>query len=317
MKDGFLTLTTRIGDFLNVTQDGYAIFSADDILIGCNQAYADILFIDFDQIIGQSFNQLCRIAFKNRQGPKFETEDIEQWLAVAQTKRRSREFRIFEVDLIDGRWFLMSEQVLPSGELLLQAKNISKQKVVEQALSKHTDKLTSLALTDELTQIANRRSFIANVKSEINRYKRSKKTFTFCLLDIDYFKKVNDQRGHQVGDNVLRQLSSLIKKTLREYDHFGRIGGEEFGLLLPDTDVMEADDIINRLRNKIMTTTFNNQMNPVNITLSIGLVESWLDCTFELLYSQSDIALYRAKNNGRNQVVIIDPNQSASEEPKN
>ena len=305
MKDGFLTLTTRIGDFLSVTQDGYAIFSADDILIGCNQAYADLMFIDFDQIIGKSFNQQCRIAFKNQQGPKIETSDIEQWLEIAKTKRRAQEFRIFEVDLIDGRWFLMSEHVLPSGELLLQAKNITKQKVVEQTLSENTHQLTNLALTDELTQVANRRSFIASVKSEINRYKRNKQIFTFCLLDIDYFKKINDQHGHQVGDNVLRQLCSLIKKTLREYDLFGRIGGEEFGLLLPDTQVTKADDMINRLRHKIMTNTFNNHHNPVKITLSIGMVESWLNCTFELLYNQSDIALYKAKDNGRNQVVIL------------
>jgi diguanylate cyclase (GGDEF)-like protein len=305
MKDGFLTLVTRIGDFLNVTQDGYAIFSADDILIGCNQAYADILFIDFDQMIGQSFNQLCRIAFKNQQGPKFETGDIEQWLETAQSKRRVQEFRIFEVDLMDKRWFLMSEQLLPSGELLLQAKNISTQKGVELKLSKHTHQLTNLTLTDELTQIANRRSFIANVKSEINRYKRNKQIFTFCLLDIDYFKKINDQYGHQVGDNVLLQLSTLIKNTLREYDHFGRIGGEEFGILLPDTEAIEAQDILNRLRNQVMTTVFNNQNDPVHITLSIGLVASWLDCTYELLFSQSDLALYKAKDDGRNQVVIL------------
>jgi diguanylate cyclase (GGDEF)-like protein len=306
MKDGFLTLTTRIGDFLNVTQDGYAVFSADDVLIGCNQAYADLMFIEFEQIIGQSFDQLCRIAFKNQQGPNIETNNIEQWLEVAQNKRRAQEFRIFEVDLIDGRWFLMSEQLLPSGDLLLQAKNISTQKDVELNLYKYTDKLTSWALTDELTQIANRRSFIVNVKSEINRYRRSLLPFTFCLLDIDYFKRINDQHGHQVGDNVLRQLSALVKETLREYDQFGRMGGEEFGILLPDTKVVEAIDITNRLLSKITTTIFNNHENPVNITASIGLVESSHDSTFEHLYSQSDIALYKAKNNGRNQVVILD-----------
>jgi diguanylate cyclase (GGDEF)-like protein len=308
MKNGVLTLATRIGDFLNITQDGYAIFSADDLLIGCNQAYADFMCIEYDQVIGQSFNQLLRIAFKNKQGPNIETNNIEQWLAAAQNKRRSKEFRIFEVDHTDGSWYLMSEQTLPSGELLLQAKSISTQKVVEQTLYQHIHKLTDLALTDELTQIANRRSFIANVKSEINLYKRNQQAFTFCVLDIDYFKKINDQYGHQVGDSVLYQLCSIIKKTLREYDHFGRIGGEEFGILLRDTKANEAFDIMNRLREKVMASTFNNSANPVNITLSIGLVESRLDCTFELLYSQSDVGLYEAKNNGRNQVVIIDGN---------
>ncbi|MDN4501838.1 GGDEF domain-containing protein [Alteromonadaceae bacterium BrNp21-10] len=313
MQNGFLTLANRIGDFLDVSQDGYAIFSADDILIGCNQAFADIMFIEFDQIINQSFNQLFNIAYKNQQGPRIETHDIERWLEIANKKRRVREFRLFEVDLIDGRWFLMSEQLLPSGELLLQAKNITKQKVVEQTLFEHTHQLTSLAATDELTQIANRRSFIGKVNSEINRCKRSNHKLTFCLLDIDHFKKINDRYGHQVGDNVLRQLASLVKKALREYDHFGRIGGEEFGILLPDTTAAEAEEITNRLCSQIMTTTFNDEDNPVNITLSVGLIESWPDCTFELLYNQSDIALYQAKDNGRNQVVTQDPVKSVTD----
>jgi diguanylate cyclase (GGDEF)-like protein len=306
MKDGVFTLASRIGDFLDVTQDGYAIFSAEDLLIGCNQAYADFMCIEFDQMIGQSFNQLVRIAFENQQGPNIETQDIEHWLKFAQNKRRSLEFRIFEVDHTDGSWYLMSEQTLPSGELLLQAKNITMQKGVEQTLSEQIHKITRLTLTDELTQIANRRSFIVNAKSEISLYRRTKQVFTFCLLDIDYFKKVNDKYGHVVGDNVLRQLSQLIKNTLREYDNFGRIGGEEFGILLRDTRATEAYEIINRLRKTIMANTFNTPAKPVNITLSIGLIESWVDCTFELLYSQSDIALYRAKNNGRNQVVVLD-----------
>ncbi|WP_339725693.1 GGDEF domain-containing protein [uncultured Paraglaciecola sp.] len=311
MKEGVLTLANRIGDFLSVTQDGYAIFSAEDVLIGCNQAFADFHCVEFEHIIGQTFSQLLRLAYKNQQGPNIETDDIEQWLKDAQKKRRSQEFRIFEVDHTDGSWYLMSEQTLPSGELLLHAKSISTQKVVEQTLSEHVHTLTDLALTDELTQIANRRSFIAKVKSEINLYQRNKRAFTFCILDIDYFKKINDRHGHQVGDNVLRQLSKLLKNTLREYDYLGRIGGEEFGILLRDTQATEAFEIMNRLRENVMSYTFNRSSNPVNITLSIGLVESWLGCTFELLYSQSDIGLFKAKNNGRNQVVVVDNNQSA------
>lgn len=304
MQDGINTLATRIGDFLNVTKDGYAIYSADDVLIGCNQAYADFVCMDSEQIIGLSFNQLLRKAFINKRGPNIETKDIEQWLEAAQKKRRSREYRSFEVDHTDGSWYLISEQTLPSGELLLQSKSISTQKLLEQTLSKHVYELTNLALTDELTQIANRRSFIASVKSEISLFKRNQKAFTFCILDIDYFKKINDQYGHQVGDNVLRQLCSLVKKTLREYDHFGRIGGEEFGILLRDTKANEAIDIMNRLREKVMISPFNNTEKPVNVTLSIGLIESWQGCSFELLYSQSDLALYEAKHKGRNQAIV-------------
>jgi diguanylate cyclase (GGDEF)-like protein len=316
MQDGLLTLANRIGDFLDVTQDGYAIFSTEDNLIGCNQAFADFMCIAFTQIIGQNFDQLYRISFANQQGPNIETKNIEQWLKDAQSKRRSQEFRIFEVDHTDGSWYLMSEQTLPSGELLLQAKNISSQKLLEQTLCDRIHKITSMALTDELTQIANRRSFIAEVKSEINLYKRNEQVFTFCLLDIDYFKKINDQYGHQVGDTVLLQLCTLIKTMLREYDHFGRIGGEEFGILLRDTPIQEAKDIINRLREKIMSTQFNNTKAPVQLTISIGLVESWLSSTFELLYSKADVALFAAKDQGRNQMVSINKDNTLEDPSK-
>ncbi|MBU3005757.1 sensor domain-containing diguanylate cyclase [Paraglaciecola arctica] len=311
MEKGILTLANRIGDFLSVSQDGYAIFSADDKLIGCNQAYADFMCMDLKSIVEQSFSQLLLTAHEKQQGPYIETQDIDLWLAKAQSKRRSQEFRLFEVDHTDGSWYLISEQTLPSGELLLHAKSISAQKSIEQKLSAHIHKLTDLALTDELTQIANRRSFIANVKSEISLYKRNHHAFTFCILDIDYFKKVNDQFGHQVGDKVLSQLCKLVSNTLREYDLFGRIGGEEFGILLRDTKTTEAYDIMDRLRKKVMNSTFNTATTPVKITLSIGLVESWLGCTFERLYNQSDMGLYRGKNNGRNQVVVINKVQES------
>ncbi|MEP1446527.1 MAG: diguanylate cyclase [Paraglaciecola sp.] len=310
MEKGVLTLANRIGDFLSVSQDGYAIFSAEDKLIGCNQAYADFMCMDLEPIIGQSFSQLMRLAHEKKQGPYIETKDMESWLTNAQNKRRSQEFRLFEVDHTNGSWYLISEQTLPSGEVLLQAKSLCAQKDIERKLSEHIHELTDLALTDELTRIANRRSFIGSVKSEINLYKRNHHTFTFCLLDIDYFKKINDTFGHQVGDTVLRQLCSLVSGTLREYDLFGRIGGEEFGVLLRNTQATEAYDIMNRLRDKVMNSAFNTPSTPVNITLSIGLVESWMKCSFELLYSQSDIALFRAKKNGRNQVAAINKVQS-------
>lgn len=311
MEKGVLTLVNRIGDFLSISQDGYAIYSKKDELIGCNQAFANFTGIDAEHMIGKTFSDTFRLAYEKKRGPYIETEDIDLWLAKAQSKRRSQEFRLFEVDHTDGSWYLISEQTLPSGELLLQAKSISAQKSIEHKLSAHIHKLTDLALTDELTQIANRRSFIANVKSEISLYKRNHHAFTFCILDIDYFKKVNDQFGHQVGDKVLRQLSKLVSNTLREYDLFGRIGGEEFGILLRDTTTTEAYDIMDRLRKKVMNSTLNTATNPVKITLSIGLVESWLDCTFEQLYNQSDMGLYKAKNNGRNQVVVINKVQES------
>ncbi|MDU0353213.1 PAS-domain containing protein [Paraglaciecola aquimarina] len=179
MDQGFATLAARMGDFLRVSQDGYAIFTADDILQGCNQAFADILYLDSDKIIGKSFDELYRQVFKNQQGPKIDTLDIDGWLLESSKKRRSREFRLFEIDLVDGRWFLISEQTLSNGDLLLQAKNITKQKMLEQDLHKHTTQLTNIASTDELTQISNRRCLINQIKVELKRCARKRKARYF------------------------------------------------------------------------------------------------------------------------------------------
>lgn len=306
MQPGLSTLANRIGDFLDVSQDGYAIYSMDDVLIGCNQAYADILYLKFDEIIGKTFNQLFHLAYANGQGPKIDSDDIQVWLLNANKKRRVRDFRLFEVDLVDGRWFLMSEQTLPNGDLLLQAKNITKQKVLEHNLHEHTSQLSNLAATDELTQISNRRSFISQVNSELKRCERNKLSACFCLLDIDYFKKINDEYGHIIGDKVLVKLAVVINSLLREYDPFGRIGGEEFGLFFPDTAIEQAQEICQRLCELIGETNFNSAGRPIKITVSLGVVEYWQGATFEQLYSDADLALYEAKDAGRNQTVIYD-----------
>ncbi|WP_158965481.1 GGDEF domain-containing protein [Paraglaciecola sp. L3A3] len=306
MNNGFATLASRIGDFLNVTQDGYAIFCMQDKLIGCNQAFADIMYLDINHIVGKTFDELYRVIYEKQQGPKINSNDIDAWLKDASLKRRSRDFRLFEVDLVDGRWFLISEQTLANGDLLLQAKNITKQKMIEHSLFEHSTQLSNLAATDELTQIANRRCFISHVQAELKRCERSNLSAVFCLLDIDFFKRINDKFGHIIGDRVLVKLAQVVKRFLREYDPFGRIGGEEFAIFLPETNMLQAKDIMQRLCDLIVETNFNSSQQSINLTVSIGLVENWNGATFEQLYSNADVALFEAKGAGRNRIAVFE-----------
>jgi diguanylate cyclase (GGDEF)-like protein len=245
-------------------------------------------------------------AFRTRKGPRIDTDNIDSWLSRVQLLRRSRNFRLFEVDLVDGRWFLFSEQTLPGGEMLIQAKDITKQKIVEQHLNEHTRRLTDLALTDELTQIANRRSFVASVEAEIARCNRQHDAMAFFLLDIDHFKAVNDTYGHQTGDEVLRQVAKLVKKTLREYDIFGRIGGEEFGIFLAETDHDTSMAVAERLRQQIAEEILYVDGGELRITMSIGIALARDKTSFEQLYADADAALYQAKHTGRNRVVLAE-----------
>jgi diguanylate cyclase (GGDEF)-like protein len=306
MKNSFKQFAAKLAEFADASRDGYAIFSADDILLCANKAFLEVFFRPEAELIGQSFSAIMHSAFRTQKGPRIDADNIDSWLSRVQQLRRSRDFRLFEVDLVDGRWFLFSEQTLPGGEMLLQTKDITKQKIVEQHLNEHTRKLTDLALTDELTQIANRRSFVASVQAEITRCNRQQSAMAFFLLDIDHFKNVNDTYGHQTGDEVLRQVARLVKSTLRQYDIFGRIGGEEFGIFLAQTDRDTAVEVAERLRQQIADEKLHIDGRELRITLSVGIALARDKTSFEQLYADADAALYQAKHSGRNKVIVAE-----------
>ena len=164
-----------------------------------------------------------------------------------------------------------------------------------------------LAITDFLTEIYNRRQFDITIEHEFARAIRYLTPLTLCLIDIDHFKSVNDTYGHKIGDEVLRAIALLIKKMFRKSDYIFRYGGEEFMLILPETNVNNAYTPIERLRKEIEKLEFNSNNLKFNITASFGLADNCVDAmTFEQLIKNTDIALYKAKNSGRNKVIIYE-----------
>ena len=295
----------KLLEFIEVCNDGYAILSADDKMLGCNQAFAGIFYQDQHKIQGLSFDQLMRLSFSEGKGIHFETETIDEWLVRVQQKRRQNPFQLFEVNLTDGRWFLLSEQVLPSGEMLIQAKEITKQKVLEHQLHRKVETLSELALTDELTKVANRRYFVDSVEAELARCQRNDKPAALLLLDLDFFKSVNDNYGHHAGDEVIKATANRIKKALREYDMFGRIGGEEFAVFLTDTDPAMALHVAERIRVILADYPIKAGIAELCVTTSIGIALTHGESSFEELYLQADSALYMAKRNGRNRAELF------------
>jgi len=125
------------------------------------------------------------------------------------------------------------------------------------------------------------------------------------MLDIDFFKSINDTHGHAIGDKVLKTMANIIKKQLREYDIASRYGGEEFCILLPQTKIEEASIVAQRLRAAVESTQINiDEDKNINITISIGLSQLREKDKAEDLYKRADKALYDAKNRGRNRVVV-------------
>ena len=161
--------------------------------------------------------------------------------------------------------------------------------------------LSVLASTDHLTGIANRREFRERLSAEFNRADRYHESLSLVMLDIDHFKQVNDQFGHDAGDNILVELTELIKSQIREIDLFARWGGEEFLIMLPETDRETAKTMVERIRHQIEAHEFTE---PSHVTVSFGLVTLRSSDDPDTFVSRADKALYKAKAAGRNCVVV-------------
>lgn len=163
------------------------------------------------------------------------------------------------------------------------------------------EKLEKLASIDLLTSIYNRRKFEELFDREYKRSKRYKSELSIIFFDIDYFKKINDTYGHDVGDVILKEVSSTITKNLRETDIFARWGGEEFIILLPETNSNKAFEVAENIRIAILNTNFKD-VKRVTISLGITQLKQELQKSF---LKRADQALYKAKNEGRNISIIL------------
>ncbi|HPS57354.1 MAG TPA: diguanylate cyclase [Spirochaetota bacterium] len=173
-------------------------------------------------------------------------------------------------------------------------------------LKKAKEKLLTMAVTDELTGLFNRRYFMSRLNQEFERVKRYESIFTFIMIDIDYFKKINDTHGHLAGDCVLRNAADIMKKSLRISDTVGRIGGEEFAILLPETEIEYGVEIAERLRKKIDESEMEFECKTLKLTISAGISDSDTnDLTVDSVLNRADVALYEVKENGRNRVMAI------------
>ena len=211
---------------------------------------------------------------------------------------------------------LIEEKKLNEQQLLFEIeKKTDHLMIVNQHLIKQTQELkeakkqlTIEATTDMLSGLYNRRYFFEASQISFYTAVRYNQTLSILMLDIDYFKKINDKYGHTFGDKVIRTVSNILKNLSRDSDIVARYGGEEFIILLPQTDINKAINLANRIRLEIQNKNiFFNTETPVNITISIGVTEfnHENDVDIEGFITRSDNALYKAKENGRNQVQSL------------
>jgi diguanylate cyclase (GGDEF)-like protein len=194
------------------------------------------------------------------------------------------------------------------GELVARVRVHYKIKQLQEELRDTNSRLEELSNTDDLTKLYNRRYFMQLLELEFQRAQRYESRFSFVMIDIDNFKNVNDTCGHLLGDRILYEVAQILRENLRVHDLIGRYGGEEFALLMPETDVRGALVVAERYRKRVEDFIHIEDNKVLRVTISLGVagyphpaIKSVDD-----LIRLADNALYKAKNNGRNRVEVLE-----------
>jgi two-component system cell cycle response regulator len=198
---------------------------------------------------------------------------------------------------------------IDQNELLARARTQIRRWRYHGRLRKTYERSIEMALTDSLTGLYNRRYLAAHLDGQISRVERGGKALSLIMFDIDFFKRVNDTYGHAAGDAVLRELADRVSGNLRSFDTVARMGGEEFVIVMPDTNVAIASAVAERLRHDVEDTGFTvpGVSAKLSITISIGVATAQdTGDTSEAILKRADDALYRAKETGRNRAVFSD-----------
>lgn len=193
------------------------------------------------------------------------------------------------------------------GELVARVRVQLKIKTLQDELKKANELLTRLTNTDDLTGLYNRRYLTDTLSNEFVRAQRYQDNLTLVIFDIDHFKVINDNFGHQNGDTVLAAVSAAAQHGLRPYDVAARYGGEEFVLVIPGATLAEGVTVAERLRKSVQALTFDPPLQGAKVTISLGVASYPAAPVADIasLFHLADQALYRAKQTGRNRVEIM------------
>lgn len=290
-----------LSEGINSLSAGITIYDPQDRVVMCNEAHLN-LFKSLRDVIqpGKSFEEIARAGLQRGLYAEALGQE-EAWLA-----RRLRQHRVadgvqHEMELADGRWVQFSEHRTPQGYIVGSRIDITERKKLE------TD-LREQASTDALTGLPNRRYFLRRLEDELERVRR-RTTREACvlMLDLDHFKRINDQYGHAAGDSLLRHFANLLRHELRATDTAGRMGGEEFAAILPGSGLQAAQGFAQRICDKLVQHPMSFGHHEVSVTVSIGIASiSDDDLSADAVLSRADRALYQAKDGGRNRVQLAD-----------
>jgi diguanylate cyclase (GGDEF)-like protein len=224
-------------------------------------------------------------------------DQVDAYVAQRVEYVRSGNPNPVELRMADGKVLRFKCNVLPDGGRMLIYANVTD-------LVRNAEQLEKLATTDGMTGLHNRRQFMKLAEAEWGRFQRHGRPLSLLMLDVDFFKSINDRFGHDLGDQVIAHIAALCREDRRVSDIVARIGGEEYALLLPETPIEAAYAVAERLRRNVEVSALLSNSKGLAVTVSIGVAEAGPGMSGIVdLMKVSDRALYEAKRTGRNRVV--------------
>jgi diguanylate cyclase (GGDEF)-like protein/PAS domain S-box-containing protein len=293
----------KLKAILFATPDPIIIYGIQGETEYLNPAFIDLFGWSLDELQGK------RVPFVPEDEKQITSEYLKELLSSGkkvqfETKRLTKQGRSINVIVSTSCIKNLNGEI---SKLVVILTDITNQRQAKKELKLLNLKLKYEATHDPLTGGLNRRAILDKLSKELIRAKRANTNLSIGLCDIDHFKKVNDQHGHQVGDDVLCSFVKIIQNALRPYDLVGRYGGEEFLLVIPNSSGLPKEKVYERMRAKIANHKMATRSGDIGITISIGITSSTGYETADEMLAAADAALYTAKENGRNQLAFADP----------
>ena len=256
-------------------------------------ARPDLIVLDL-MMPDMSGLDVCRTLKAN---PEFREIPI---IFLTASHRQDHLLKAFELGAVD-----YVTKPFSSAELLARVRTHLELKHTRDQLHLVLSEVQRMATIDSLTGVLNRRCLFDLAKREFERSQRYGSVFTLLMLDVDHFKRINDTYGHMVGDEVLKSLTQAIQRSLRQVDQFGRYGGEEFVIVLPESPLNIARQVGDRLRTISSQLSIPTKTDPISLTVSIGIAAyNPQDKAVEDIFERADRALYQAKAKGRDRCCV-------------
>ncbi|MDZ7840042.1 MAG: diguanylate cyclase [Gammaproteobacteria bacterium] len=293
----------------------FAVYDQDDYLIVCNESYEELYGDAFDKLRSRGGDRRIHYADLVRafNAGSMNAGELDDYVAERCRAQRSADGTAVDRLYSGFGWLRVTKFATPAGAVAGFAVDVNELKDREAALQAQIeksrlleDRLRQLANTDHLTGLANRRRFLECLEAEFARANRFEAPLSVVMMDIDRFKAINDVHGHGYGDEVIDRVAGAAAGQLREHvDLIGRLGGEEFGILLPSTGEDGALECAKRICSAVAALEFESGGATIRVTASFGIAGILAsDRLHSECIARADNALYQAKTAGRNRVVV-------------